>query len=212
MPYARVVNRAAQTARNRRWYEANRELALTRAMERSKRNKAAMRQLVNDAKNGPCLDCGLRFPAAVMDFDHRPGEVKLRGVNELVGRNASEATIHTEIAKCDLVCANCHRIRTESRYVRSKRATVFSEKTARYTAKLRRIANESKSGPCADCDHTYPPIAMDFDHRPGEVRIADVARLTQTGSEAKLRAEIAKCDVVCANCHRIRTWVQDEAA
>ncbi|HZT79397.1 MAG TPA: hypothetical protein VFA26_04215 [Gemmataceae bacterium] len=47
---------------------------------------------------------------------------------------------------------------------------------------------------------------MDFDHRPGErsheLCMADLAMLK---SRAALLAEIAKCDVVCANCHRERT-------
>ena len=46
---------------------------------------------------------------------------------------------------------------------------------------------------------------MDFDHGQSE-KIDDVARLVMGGSETKLLAEIAKCEVVCANCHRERTW------
>lgn len=60
-----------------------------------------------------------------------------------------------------------------------------------------------KAGPCVDCGDTFPPECMDFDHVRGE-KVANVGSLT-TFSNVKLMAEIAKCDLVCANCHRIRT-------
>lgn len=45
-----------------------------------------------------------------MDYDHRPGEEKRRGVGMMM--HYSKVAIETERAKCDLVCANCHRVRT----------------------------------------------------------------------------------------------------
>jgi hypothetical protein len=68
--------------------------------------------------NNPCEDCGHWFPWECMDFDHRPEEVKTFGVADKGGRKATPkniATVEKEIAKCDLVCANCHRIRTKGR-------------------------------------------------------------------------------------------------
>jgi hypothetical protein len=46
-----------------------------------------------------------------MDFDHVRGE-KQSNVASLVGMSASEERLRAEIAKCDVVCANCHRERT----------------------------------------------------------------------------------------------------
>lgn len=51
---------------------------------------------------------------------------------------------------------------------------------------------------------------MQFDHRPGEAKVAGIARLKNFNHE-KLLAEIAKCDVVCANCHAIRTAARARA-
>lgn len=56
-----------------------------------------------------------------------------------------------------------------------------------------------------DCGQCFPAVCMDFDHRPGEIKIASVARVIQAGKLEDLYAEIAKCDLVCANCHRLRT-------
>jgi hypothetical protein len=51
----------------------------------------------------------------------------------------------------------------------------------------------------------YPYYAMDFDHRPDEIKLYGPHRLPKEGSWIKAKAEVAKCDIVCANCHRFRT-------
>jgi hypothetical protein len=59
---------------------------------------------------------------------------------------------------------------------------------------------------CMDCGYSDHPAALDFDHRPGTgPKRASVAALVTSATLADIDAEIAKCDVVCANCHRIRT-------
>ena len=64
-------------------------------------------------KDKPCMDCGRKFPRWCMDFDHRPGEQK----EFYLGRAKciSLEKRQEEIAKCDLVCACCHRTRTRNR-------------------------------------------------------------------------------------------------
>jgi hypothetical protein len=58
---------------------------------------------------------------------------------------------------------------------------------------------------CADCGYRTHPAALDFDHLPGTEKHTTVANLIAFGQTAKIMAEIEKCEVVCANCHRIRT-------
>lgn len=60
-----------------------------------------------------CTDCGYRGHAAALEFDHLPGHVKRFNISEKMGRSIEELLI--EIAKCEVVCANCHRIRTVDR-------------------------------------------------------------------------------------------------
>jgi hypothetical protein len=61
-----------------------------------------------------------------------------------------------------------------------------------------------KKKPCADCKKTYPPYVMDFDHVRGKkVRAIASAR---SWSKKRIMEEVEKCDLVCSNCHRIRTW------
>jgi len=86
-------------------------------------------------------------------------------------------------------CRHCHRAYLVARV---RRQTEYVQKI-----KLERG--------CADCGlKTDIPEVYDFDHRPGVEKIGDIARL-RLGDMRILIAEIAKCDVVCANCHRIRT-------
>lgn len=62
-----------------------------------------------------------------------------------------------------------------------------------------------KSQPCIDCKIVYPYYVMDFDHLDAFEKHSDVSRLSGRVSDIKLLQEIAKCELVCANCHRIRT-------
>lgn len=59
----------------------------------------------------PCLDCGLSYPHYVMDFDHVRGE-KEGSLSDMARQGCGLAKIDQEIAKCEIVCSNCHRART----------------------------------------------------------------------------------------------------
>lgn len=75
---------------------------------------AGRRTLILRAKDGkPCVDCGGVFPVAAMDLDHRGGAEKLFAISSSTGW--SMVALIDELAKCDAVCANCHRIRTHER-------------------------------------------------------------------------------------------------
>lgn len=70
--------------------------------------------IVVAAKDCPCQDCGYSYPHYVMDFDHVRGE-KLLNIGQASQKNLAPKRIIDEIAKCDIVCSNCHRERTAQR-------------------------------------------------------------------------------------------------
>lgn len=70
---------------------------------------------------------------------------------------------------------------------------------------------EQKSAPCMDCGIQYPPYVMQFDHRPDETKKFNLAKMATRGLEV-IKAEIAKCDLVCANCHAERSWQRIQRA
>jgi len=61
---------------------------------------------------------------------------------------------------------------------------------------------------CADCGYKDHPAALDFDHVTGE-KLFEIGPAA-TRSWESIEAEIEKCEVVCANCHRIRTYNRRE--
>jgi hypothetical protein len=94
------------TVRNREWRRDNPGAA--KAI--TDRYRQSRRKFLEECKAVPCADCGLRYPSYVMDFDHRtPGE-KSFSVSE--GYRLNMDRLKEEIAKCDVICANCHRERT----------------------------------------------------------------------------------------------------
>ncbi|MCH5645183.1 hypothetical protein [Gordonia sp. ABSL49_1] len=76
----------------------------------------------------------------------------------------------------------------------------------RYEDRRREIDEYKSARGCADCGWNKHPRALDFDHLPGSGKEYIVSQLV-TGNYpmTKVWAEIAKCEVVCSNCHRIRT-------
>lgn len=78
---------------------------------------------------------------------------------------------------------------------------------ARVRAEGRRIVLEHlRANPCIDCGEA-DPVVLEFDHRDPATKRFEIGGAVRTRpvSVKRLLAEIAKCDVRCANCHRRRT-------
>lgn len=100
------------------YYAANKEAHIQRVRKAEKERAAQYRAKVDELKSQPCTDCGQTFDPVCMDFDHLNGDEKSFNVSEGVAKAArSWESVLTEISKCELVCANCHRLRTKMRRV-----------------------------------------------------------------------------------------------
>ena len=64
---------------------------------------------IRQQKDKPCTDCGIKYPYYVMQFDHLRD--KKHAISQMYSRVGLPA-IKKEIAKCEVVCANCHAERT----------------------------------------------------------------------------------------------------
>lgn len=96
---------------NQKWYRKNRSRLIQKAKESQRRYRERNRKYVNDLKSStPCADCGTLYPACVMDFDHL-GD-KEAEIADLAKQGGSLTRLREEIAKCEIVCSNCHRLRT----------------------------------------------------------------------------------------------------
>lgn len=102
--YCKPCNRAY----GKRNYHENKERYFRIAKERDKR----LDDLINSYKSKPCTDCGKTYPPYVMDLDHIDPTQKIEKVSTMRRRRMAFSTIIAEIEKCEVVCANCHRERT----------------------------------------------------------------------------------------------------
>lgn len=82
---------------------------------------------------------------------------------------------------------------------------------AKRKERIRLFIAQTKAQPCADCRQVFPQCVMEFDHVPdrclGTKRFR-VVPSTAWASEQAVKEEVAKCDIVCANCHRLRTYMR----
>lgn len=85
------------------------------ARARNERRRAVIRRIIQEAKDRPCSDCGSRYPPHVMDFDHRDTRDKMFSIGRDALAQIPDAVLQEEIQKCDVVCSNCHRVRTHLR-------------------------------------------------------------------------------------------------
>ena len=74
------------------------------------------------------------------------------------------------------------------------------------------ISGIKSSTPCTDCGGYFHPAAMTYDHLPGHEKRDDISSLVAGGYRGAVVTEMAKCEIVCANCHAIRTFRRREAA
>lgn len=108
MPYK---DKEKQKQAQHQHYLNNKELYHSRATFRRKE----LKEKIIELKQDPCVDCNLLWPHYVMDFDHRDPFTKVGSVSRMIVDVYNLGKILEEIKKCDLVCANCHRIRTWNR-------------------------------------------------------------------------------------------------
>jgi len=155
--------------------------------DRQRRHSESMAEL----KQCPCVDCKRQLPSCCMEFDH---VIFGKSSNVSNMRNCAVGRVAAEIALCEVVCCNCHRVRTKVR-----RRPTSNQRLLNFRTKV----NELKAVPCLDCGECFDPVAMDFDHVRG-AKFDGIAALWSYSWDFVLQ-ELQKCDLVCANCHRLRT-------
>jgi hypothetical protein len=104
-------------------------------------------------------------------------------------------------------CKQCRRA-YDAAYHQNVRPRRIEQAKARHLEFAAWYASLKASKPCADCGEVFHPAAMQWDHRPGVEKVADVSDLRAKTSRRRILEEIAKCDLVCANCHAVRTFLR----
>lgn len=190
-------------------------------IERVTRRQRATVEWLRELRRVPCTDCGKTYPPHVMDFDHRDPATKSFSLLADSALLKNRDALLAEVAKCDVLCANCHAIRTHAALIDRRRRSTPEEwtpGTSPYIERKRRHWRASAAlldalcdVPCVDCGRRFPPCVMQFDHRDPATKKFVISQ-SRTRSHSTLLAEVAKCDIVCTNCHRDRTYKRRMAA
>lgn len=151
-----------------------------------------------------CVDCGIS-DIRVLEFDHRDDEEKLYTISGM-SRITSLEKAAIEMAKCDIRCVNCHKVRTANQQNRWRPEHGNNDRNSVYIN--RKYAWEFReNNPCVKCGESNP-IKLDFDYLDPSKKIKRISKLIHSTSLEKLKTEINKCQILCGNCHRLKTYKQ----
>jgi hypothetical protein len=128
----------------------------------------------------------------------RCGEIK--PAEEFAWRRKSVGQRHNYCRPCHAAYHRAHYLANKQRYIDQAQA---NKRRAR-REKTEQLLAYFATHPCIDCGET-DPLVLEFDHVSDDKSFA-VARAMSDRAWAAILDEIAKCEVVCANCHRRRTY------
>jgi len=102
-------------------------------------------------------------------------------------------------------CKECQKNYSRQHYLNNKEKYLDKDKIRR--DEYRKLIAQYKDVPCKDCGKKYRPHVMDFDHVNPEEKSFTIGRAVAIGIHKEIVIEeIKKCEVVCSNCHRERTY------
>lgn len=109
------------------------------------------------------------------------------------------------------VCTKCKLSKSVERFYKSRAGYFGRCKDCKNEEKRETVKfiQQLKEVPCADCKVQYPYYVMDFDHLNAEEKRDCIAQLKWSSPKAVFD-EIKKCEIVCSNCHRKRTFVREQ--
>jgi hypothetical protein len=185
-----------------------RESNLSEARQYTNDWRASRVQWFQDLKsNIPCVDCGQIYEPYCMDYDHILSRGnKIKSVSRMVMNNTPKEVIIAEIEKCDLICLLCHNKRTYDRFNNEL------GNDRKYPPHMQRnigIINAFKVHPCTICGQQYEHYNMQIDHINPTTKLYDVCQLKSRKVEILL-TELAKCQVLCALCHRRKSVLEQQ--
>jgi hypothetical protein len=101
-------------------------------------------------------------------------------------------------------CKPCRAVIDHERYERIRGTRVPTRTWERGRAEW--LLNLKRGRPCADCGRLFPPQVLQWDHLPGVPKLGEISTGLRGRSRDEILDEIAKCELVCTNCHAIRTF------
>jgi 5-methylcytosine-specific restriction endonuclease McrA len=171
----------------------------------SRRRRIRIKLELVAAHGGSCEECGYTNNTGALEFHHRDAASKEFSLGGFLG---SLERARREAAKCLLLCANCHR----RRHIVVE--TPSDDAVVRQRRRTKRRAVALLGGRCAGCMAVVPDPLFEFHHLSARTKEFAISHDGIARSWAKTEAELAKCVLLCANCHRethagLRTFGDD---
>lgn len=107
-------------------------------------------------------------------------------------------------------CRDCFKINWQKRYYENHthyRARHNKSRSEIREQNARLVFEYLEKHPCISCGES-DPIVLEFDHRKMDEKIESISNLIRDASWKRIKSEIEKCDVLCANCHRRKSATQ----
>jgi hypothetical protein len=102
-------------------------------------------------------------------------------------------------------CRACRRTYDRRYYHEHGRAARLERQRARVRAARAWMSSLKEGVACADCGQVFPAWVMHWDHLPGYQKVACISELVGSRRRTITITELKKCELVCANCHVLRT-------
>lgn len=155
-------------------------------------------KLLEYFKSHPCKACGKTNPI-ILEFDHI--KKKKCQVSYIYSRQPWKNVLK-EIKKCQVLCSNCHAIKTS---IEQRWNDLEKLKSRKKRKNLPKLMKYLKSHPCVNCGEENPTV-LEFDHI--RDKKCKISRLMERAAWKTVLKEIKKCQVLCSNCHQIKTAKQ----
>jgi hypothetical protein len=102
-------------------------------------------------------------------------------------------------------CRDCRNAYDRQYYNDRGRPARLARQRAHNNAARAWMASLKEGIPCSDCGEVFPVWVMHWDHLPEFEKKGDVSVMVQSRTREVVLEEIEKCELVCANCHVMRT-------
>jgi hypothetical protein len=204
--------------RDKSWYQRNKE----RIQEKRKQKRYAIMAWYRQYKvTLKCIRCGENEPSC-LHFHHRTRAEKKMSIATYVAQVSSIDKLLQEIEKCDILCANCHLIEhwqdmyethllehtKLKQQLADTRGWFERKKIRRSLAQLEAklwLSEYKRTLTCHSCGQNHP-ARLHFHHLDGNDKTGEIGNLVVYSSIDRLKREIEKCVVLCANCHAEHHW------
>lgn len=154
---------------------------------------------------GECIHCKCK-ELFKLEFDHIDPKLKTRQITKM-----SQNEWNKEITNIQLLCGNCHRIKSYKEQLQIKTSVVSKSQTFKNKHKEIIVQIKKDIGGCQICkwttvDKYENSYALDFDHISGD-KLNQISNLYSNTRETLLN-EILKCRLLCRNCHQMWSCFQ----